>query len=260
MSSSAHVPTPAGWRIAQLAVLGTLACIVLSLAFNYLLLFSGLTSFGRGAASAFVLPVIISAPLFVFIGLKSREIGRYRRSLNQAATYDMVTECFKGAVFSSLVDRRAMPETGHGPRKGAFLLISAEQLNSINRRYGFDWGEEALRLIAATIRAAIRADDIVGRLADSEFAVFLPDASESSASEVGQRIRERVAEVVFTPKGGSEVLDVIVGGIIFEGAPGFDTMFRAAGQPLSDARRSGQVVLSRWNPEPRRSEWPAPLS
>jgi diguanylate cyclase (GGDEF)-like protein len=153
-----------------------------------------------------------------------------------------------------------MPETGYGPRKGAFLLISAEQLSAINRRYGFYWGEEALRLIAATIRAAIRADDIVGRLADSEFAVFLPDASESSAFEVGQRIRERVADVVFTPKGGSEILDVIVGGIIFEGAPGFDTMFRAVEQPLSDARRSGQVVLSRWNPEPGGSEWPASLS
>lgn len=235
-------------HVVKLAALGTLACVALSLVINYLLLFTGLTSFGRGVAGALILPVVIGTPLLVFIGLKLQEIRRWRRDLNRAATYDPVTDCFKGSVFSTLVDRRAAPETGQGPRKGAFLLVDAERLRAINMRYGFGWGEEALRLIGATIRAAVRSEDVVGRLGEGEFAIFLPGATEANAHEVAERIKARVAEVVFAPEGGRDLLGVSVGGVTFEGAPGFDAMFRAASQPLSDARESGGVVLSHWTP------------
>jgi diguanylate cyclase (GGDEF)-like protein len=236
-------------RIARLVVFGSVVCVFVSLAVNYLLLFDPtLTSFGRSLVSAIVLPIVLGAPLLYFIGLKLREIGRFRRDLNRAATYDAVTDCFRGAAFSSAVDRRAAPETGHGPRRGAFLLVDAEHLRSINMRYGFDWGEEALRVIASTIRASVRAEDIVGRVGEGEFAVFLPGASEDNAREVGERIRGRLAKAVLLPEADGDLLDVSVGGVTFEGAPVFEEMFRAAGEKLSDAHDAREVILSRFEP------------
>ncbi|TIV05721.1 MAG: GGDEF domain-containing protein, partial [Mesorhizobium sp.] len=49
----------------MLAVLGTAGCVALSLALNYLMLFSdSLTPFARGAVTAIIVPIVIGLPLF----------------------------------------------------------------------------------------------------------------------------------------------------------------------------------------------------
>lgn len=232
-------------EIAKLTFLGAAACLLASLAFNYLLeLATPLTPFGRYLASAVVLPILIGAPLFFFIGLKLRETRRYRRELNRAATYDDLTASLNGPVFSSVIDRRAQSSAAPGSRHGAFLLIDAEHIRSINLKHGLDWGNEALRLVAATIRSSVRSGDIVGRLGPSEFGVFLPGATEENARDVGERIRAEVAKVYFAPDGQQNALSVSVGGVIYENESRFDDLFRAAGQRLSNVEGTGKMELA----------------
>lgn len=237
---------PRGSReIAKLTFLGTAACILGSLVFNYLLeLATPLTPFGRYVASTVLLPVLIGAPLFYVIGLKLRETRRYRRELNRAATYDDLTASLNGPVFSSVIDRRAQSTAAPGSRHGAFLLIDAEHIRSINLKYGLDWGNEALRLVAATIRSSVRSGDVIGRLGPSEFGVFLPGATEANARDVGERIRAEVAKVYFAPDGQQNALVASVGGVIFENEARFDDLFRAAGQHLSNVEGTGKMEMS----------------
>lgn len=232
-------------EIAKLTLLGTAACLLVSLLFNYLLeLATPLTPFGRYVASAVVLPVLIGAPLFFFIGLKRREAKRHRRDLNRAATYDELTASLHGPIFSSVIDRRTQSGGMPGSRHGAFLLIDAEHIRSINLRHGLDWGNEAIRLVATTIRSSVRSGDIVGRLGPSEFGVFLPGATEQNARAIGERIRAEVAKVYFAPDGQQNALSVSVGGVIYENEPRFADLFRAADQRLSSVEGTGKMALS----------------
>ncbi|MBZ9727508.1 GGDEF domain-containing protein [Mesorhizobium sp. BR115XR7A] len=246
-NAAADVPVHHEWKtIAWLAFLGTVGSLCVSLVLNYLLLFSeALTPFGRGMITATLLPVVICLPLFVFIGLKLAEIRRYRRELNRAATFDTLTGCLNGRVFTSLIERRAIRSSPQGERSGAFLVIHPEHLNAINLRFGLNWGDEALRLIASTIRSCVRSQDVVGRIGASMFGVFLPGTSEAEARTVGERIRATVSQVYFAPQGAEEILAVSVGGVVFEQDLDFEDMFRPAEESLSGKSGFGLSRIQR---------------
>lgn len=237
--------TRAWTQIASVTVLGTAACVVVSLIVNYLLLFNeSLTPFGQMVIGANVVPVVIGAPLSFLLALRQQEIKRLRRELTRSATYDPTTAFYNGTVFSSVVDRRVFSETTGGQRRGAFLVINAANLRAINMRYGLRWGEEAIRLVASVIRASVRTEDVVGRLGASEFGIFLPGATEENAREIGERIRAGIAANYFAPAGEKGVLSVSVGGVFFEDELGFEGMFRAAEYHLSNAETSGSIIIS----------------
>ncbi len=237
--------TPALIKLVWATVLGTVACAIASLIVTYLLPFNkSLIPLAQIMISASIAAFVIGAPLCILLALREQEIKRIGCELTRSATYDTTTAFYKWTVFSSVVDRRAASESARGPRRGAFLAINASNIRAINMRYGLEWGEEALRLVASVIRTSVRADDIVGRLGASEFGIFLPGATEKNAREVGDRIRAGVAANYFTPAGAKGVLNVNVGGVFFEDELGFDGMFRAAEYQLWNAEISGSMTIS----------------
>ena len=238
--------SPQQWKhVAWLTALGSAGILLLSVGLNYLLLFSEtLTPFGRSMVTATLLPVIIGGPLLLFIGLQRIELGHYRRELNKSATFDSLTGCLNRTVFTSMVDRRTTRPESSGPRSGAFLVVHPEHIRSINLRFGLDWGDEALRLIAATIQSSVRKEDLVGRIGTSMFGVFLPGATEDDAKEIGERIRARVAQAYFAPKGTEDNLTISVGGVVFENELEFEEMFRSAESLLSGVEHKPGFQLS----------------
>ncbi|WP_292277218.1 GGDEF domain-containing protein [Mesorhizobium sp.] len=244
MTTKAQIAPVQTWKhIVWLPLLGTAACLGLSLGLNYLLLLSdALTPFGRSVVTATLVPIVISLPLFALLGWKQVEIRRYRQELTRSGTYDRLTGCLNGAVFTSMVDRRAARPAG--PRSGAFLVIHPEHLASINLRFGLGWGDEALRLIASAIRSSVRKEDLIGRIGNSMFGVFLPGATKQDAKEVGERIREAVGQIYFAPKGEKDVLAIRAGGVVFEHELAFDDMYRSAEELLLEVQDDTNVALS----------------
>ncbi|SFQ05274.1 diguanylate cyclase (GGDEF) domain-containing protein [Mesorhizobium sp. NFR06] len=233
-------------KVIWLAVLGTAACVALSLGLNYLLMFSdSLTPFARGAVTAIIVPIVVSLPLLVLLGWQQIEIRRYRYELTRSGTYDQLTGCLNGKVFTSMVDRRAARPVG--PRSGAFLVVHPQHLASINLRFGLEWGDEALRLIASAVRSSVRKDDLIGRIGTSMFGVFLPSASEQDAKDIGERIRGAVGEIYFAPKGDRDVLAISVGGVVFEHELDFEDMFRFAEEGMAGAPDEAGLRLSHVN-------------
>ncbi|WP_245500150.1 MULTISPECIES: GGDEF domain-containing protein [unclassified Mesorhizobium] len=249
MTKPTATPSAQSWKdVAWLTVLGTAGCLILSLGLNYLLLFSeALTPFARSVITATLLPLAIGLPLFLLLGSKQAEIRRYRQELNRSATYDRLTGCLNGPVFTSMVDRRAAKTSEAGPRSGAFLVIHPEHLKSLNLRFGLEWGDEALRLIASTIQSSVRKEDLVGRIGTSMFGVFLPGATEKDAKEIGERIREAVGQIYFAPKGEKDVLAIRTGGVVFEHELAFEDMYRSAEERLLEVQDEARVALSHIN-------------
>lgn len=246
MSDTDVKNSPRSWRRITLMIAGgTAACLALSLAVNYLLLFgSTLTPFGRSVVSAVVVPLLIAIPVFSYLGIQREELRRYRRALTRAASRDLVTDCFNGTAFSSMIERRATQAQLAGQRHGAFLIAEVGKMREINMRFGFSWSEEALKLVAATIRTSIRSGDIVGRISANEFGIFLPGAGREQAVQVGERIRADVNAAYFTPAEKAGLLEVSVGGVVFEKNLSFDDMFRATEQLMAEAGPADRIQLS----------------
>ena len=224
-------------RIGIITVLGTASFTGLSLLIAYLLLFNDrLNPFERGMTVAILLPIIIGIPVFCFLGFKLEQLRNLENQLKHAASHEPVTDCLNGNVFSAMVEsRRKHVPIGPMGRQGALLIVHVNELMSLGLHFGLGWKDEALRLVADTIKGSIRRDDLVGRLGEDEFGVFLPGATQEEAMEVGSRIASAVKSVYFAPQAQSEVLAVAIGGVHYERQVEFDDMFKVAVQGVHAA-------------------------
>lgn len=76
----------------------------------------------------------------------------------------------------------------------ALLLLDADHFKGFNDRYGHQMGDEALKLIAHSIRTGLTgANDTCYRIGGEEFAVVLPETDEAGARVVAERIRTAIA-------------------------------------------------------------------
>jgi diguanylate cyclase (GGDEF)-like protein len=236
-------------KIASLTLAGTLGYLLVSLLIGYLLLLDGLAPFGQAVTLAVLLPIVIAVPLLVIVGYQRNQLGAVRRELTRSATYDPLTSCLRGPVFSSLIDRRKTLSPGAGKR-GAFLIIHTTGLQTIQRDHGLDWADETLRTIGEIIRRSVRETDMVGRIDPADFGVFLPGATEEDARNVGDRVCKKIASAWIVTGDDRKNLDVRVAGIVFQRELLFDEMFRAT-QDLLPKRSGTNMILSQWPRTPR---------
>jgi diguanylate cyclase len=234
------------WETARVGAIGLPLAMAASLALTYgLLLAGGMDGLERLIVLALVLPAVVALPLLAWVAVERSRATRARQSLNRMQSRDPVTGFLHAAVMAGIVDRREV----HDRRGGAFLVVDAGALARVNLAYGFEWHDEALRHVAGAIRAAVRAGDLVGRAGPDSFAVFLAGAEADDALAVGERIREAVAASYFAPAGVRQMLDVIVGGVVFEAAPTMQELYVQAMRTLERGGRATPIVLTNLRPE-----------
>jgi diguanylate cyclase (GGDEF)-like protein len=232
------------WRWLMLAswtIFGTLGCLAVSLAFNWLSFRDhGPEALRQGMISATVLPVILAGPLFFYLTLKLRELAVANHKLNDLASLDGLTGCLNRRAFASRVESDL--DAARVARKvgGALLVVDADHFKSINDKFGHDEGDEALRRIAQSIRSVLRSSDALGRLGGEEFGIHLPEANRDIAAEVAERVRVSVAATPFTPAGKRHALSVSVGCVVYDKPAGFRELFSIADERLYAAKHGGR--------------------
>ncbi len=237
MNSDKTVNAWRSWSsVGRWTVFGTAACVLISVAFNAVYFEDlGRDAFYRAIVSAVVLPILLGAPLFFYLGMRLRGLAITNRRLGLVARTDSLTACLNRGAFASKVT-----ETLQARGTGALLMIDADNFKTINDLYGHESGDEALTIIARSIRAVVRPGDLVGRMGGEEFAVFLPAVDQSAAEAVAERIRRSVNLAIFTPDGRQRSLSVSIGGVAFDRPATFSELFRIADQRLYGAKQSGR--------------------
>jgi diguanylate cyclase (GGDEF)-like protein len=74
----------------------------------------------------------------------------------------------------------------------ALLMIDLDDFKRVNDTYGHAAGDATIRAAATIIRRSVRPFDICTRYGGEEFAVVMPDSSDSIADTVAERIRSRI--------------------------------------------------------------------
>jgi diguanylate cyclase len=221
---------------------GLVASLGISMFVNYLLLYAtALTPYGRSVISAAVVPIVVCLPLLAIVCVQRAQLAKRQRELNYFASHDRLTDFYRPSVFADIVERRRKTADADNP-SGAFLIVHADHLREINRRYGLEAGDEALALIAMSIRSSIRADDVVGRIGATMFGIFLPGADEADARDIAERISQNVKGVYFAPAEAGDAISVRVGGVIFADQIGFKDMFREAEDRLFAGEDEGEAL------------------
>ena len=72
---------------------------------------------------------------------------------------------------------------GQNAAEMTILFIDLDDFGKLNKKYGDDVGDEALRVLAAGVRKNIRQDDIAIRKGGDEFVIILIGANEKQTNE-----------------------------------------------------------------------------
>jgi diguanylate cyclase len=228
-------------RVILATVLITLGCIGVSVT----LALTGVTPYDLAHIEQFVfvtivVPIAMAFPVMYYLMSKLRELAIAHERLTVYASTDGLTQVMNRAAFSTLVEAYLKEIRRQDGIRGALLIIDADNFKAVNDNFGHELGDRALVTIAASIKAMLRAPDLVGRLGGEEFGVFLPGASPDQAHIVAERIRQNVNEAAFEPAGTRHRLSVSVGGAVFQDQLSFTQLFREADRQLYRAKQNGR--------------------
>lgn len=109
------------------------------------------------------------------------------------AITDPVTGLYNRHYFQMKLER-ALEEAQNGNKRLALLILDLDEFKKINDTTGHANGDRILRQVGALLQASVREGDIVARYGGEEFAIIMPDAGETEATAVAERIRSLVAQ------------------------------------------------------------------
>jgi diguanylate cyclase (GGDEF)-like protein len=118
-------------------------------------------------------------------------------------------------------------------------LCDVDRFKAYNDRFGHLAGDQALRMIAGTIRGALRAGDSAYRYGGEELLLVLRKVTTDEALKVAERVRAAVERAGFPhPDSEAGVLTVSIGVAVGDG----DTsqLLAGADAALYDAKRAGR--------------------
>ncbi|RVT48183.1 diguanylate cyclase [Rheinheimera sediminis] len=141
--------------------------------------------------------------------IKQHEQERSRLEAEREALIEQLQNLSNTDFLTGLFNRRAflntaVPVLSRSARyKAPFSLIALDidHFKTINDTYGHDSGDRALIAVAAILRKAVRAHDLVARVGGEEFVILLESCNKQHALDFAERLRQEVK------KTGIELLD-----------------------------------------------------
>jgi len=102
------------------------------------------------------------------------EIGRLQVALQELAVRDSLTGLYNRRYLDETLER----EVSRARREGnplSLVMLDIDHFKKVNDTYGHQVGDEALRMLASTLLADIRAEDVACRYGGEEFLILLPN-------------------------------------------------------------------------------------
>lgn len=166
------------------------------------------------------------------------ERKRVEKDLFQRANYDALTGISNRESFLNRVNM-ALARAERSGFGIAILFIDLDRFKPINDMHGHDAGDEALKIVAQRIKAALRAYDTLARFGGDEFAVLLENiSSPRDAANVAQKIIKELALHIPYHNYSLEVGASI--GIVFSNTPvTIDTLLQHADTAMYHAKKDG---------------------
>jgi two-component system, cell cycle response regulator len=119
------------------------------------------------------------------------ELRRRNEELDFFSRLDGLTGLWTRRHVEERLDNLCSASRRHG-FPVSVLVIDLDHFKSINDKHGHGGGDEVLKTAAASIRAHMRGEDVVGRWGGEEFVAVVPYIGAAGARTVAERIRAAI--------------------------------------------------------------------
>jgi diguanylate cyclase (GGDEF)-like protein len=190
--------------------------------------------------------------------LAETELARLTEDIHSDSERDDITGVKNRAAFrESLGDLWQRADAGFDPF--SLVLLDIDQYDEIANRHGQDVANDLLRQVAGMIDHALRTDDMVARLGNSQFGLLLNNALTDGALICMERIRRKVSSTPFDA-GQPLLVSVSIAVVTWERGVGLRQIFSAADETLQEAKFEGTNQLKVWaNPNNSRLKIPTAI-
>ncbi|WP_144393935.1 GGDEF domain-containing protein [Pleionea sediminis] len=118
---------------------------------------------------------------------RTKELQEANKKLKLQATLDSLTKVNNRRYFMELADKN-LERCRRYNRPMCIMMLDIDLFKKINDEHGHKVGDEALIICAQTCLSTLRTTDILGRLGGEEFAILLPETTESEAEQLTRRL------------------------------------------------------------------------
>ncbi len=188
--------------------------------------------------------------LFAFRDITQSKLREHE--LERMATIDGLTGAANRTHFLGESGRLLLDAAHHGWPM-AMLILDLDHFKQVNDTHGHLAGDEVLRRVTQAVQAALRHNDMFGRLGGEEFGVLLSDATEQGARELAERLRVAV-EALTVPVNDHAIIrpTISIGGALLpehaEKMPDVVDLLTRADHALYEAKDTGRNRVVFWHP------------
>ncbi|MCF8045466.1 MAG: diguanylate cyclase [Desulfarculaceae bacterium] len=173
-----------------------------------------------------------------------KERDQMLKELERLAITDGLTDLFNSRHFFKQVKKEIERHTRYN-RPLSLLIIDIDFFKEYNDTFGHLEGDKVLMRIAKVVGECLRTSDTAYRYGGEEFTVILPETELEKACVVGHRIKETIAEQVFTPQKGVErSITVSIGATEYIENESLESFVGRGDKALYMSKNSGRDTLT----------------
>ena len=186
----------------------------------------------------------IALSLLVFV-IAIANYGRFRGKRREAELLDRLA---RTDALTGLFNRRAVTDAfarehvrvARGAAPFSVVLADVDHFKQVNDRHGHDVGDEVLKQVASSIRAAAREVDEVSRWGGEEFLVLLPECTREEAASIAERMRARLHALSIDANGKELAVTASFGVTTLQPGDAIDACIRRSDEALYRAKQTGR--------------------
>ncbi|MCF6148536.1 MAG: GGDEF domain-containing protein [Candidatus Kuenenia sp.] len=172
----------------------------------------------------------------------AKELELKNKWLESLANIDGLTEVYNHRYLQIFLER----EFNRAKRKKStfcLIMLDVDNFKKFNDTYGHQAGDFILKELCVLLQKGIRTYDIIARYGGEEFAIVLPETELECAWTVAERLRNKVADHIFTDNKEKYKVTISIG--IAEVNPSIDNISKnnlidRADAALLESKKNGK--------------------
>lgn len=166
------------------------------------------------------------------------------RSKLRALRREITTDALTGVGNRKLLERRlsaVVAEYQNSLSAAGLLFIDVDQFKLVNDTFGHNSGDLVLRMVARTLRFALRSTDIVGRWGGEEFLVILDEMYDQGALKAAaEKVRTLVECSRLDLKEKRLAVTISIGGTLLRSGDTPEQFVQRADDLMYQSKQSGR--------------------
>ncbi|KTE05107.1 sensor domain-containing diguanylate cyclase [Sphingopyxis sp. H115] len=171
----------------------------------------------------------------------ARILEAARSAAERIANTDMLTGLPNRRHTLAFLEKALAGAREHGAPL-AVAIFDIDHFKLINDTHGHATGDKVIQRVAQRAKAALRDEDMVGRIGGEEFVCILQRSSAQSAEIIAERVRKAV-ETGTAAEDAIPDATISVGLAVFDGELDIEELLHRADQALYAAKREGRNRL-----------------